>query len=215
MQGMSDPPRQEAIAAVGQCRSAGIKVKMITGDHAATAHAVGKQLGLQLDGSVVTGAELARMSNEEIQATATSSSVFARVAPEQKLRLVSALQESGEVVAMTGDGVNDAPALKRSDIGIAMGITGTAVSRQASDMVLTDDNFATIVAAVEEGRRVFDNLVKSLVFVLPTNVGEALVILVAIMFFPIVNGQPVMPVLPAQILWVNLVATVALALPLP
>jgi magnesium-transporting ATPase (P-type) len=128
--------------------------------------------------------------------------------------LVTALQDNGEIVAMTGDGVNDAPALKRADIGVAMGITGTAVSRQASDMVLTDDNFASIVSAVEEGRRVFDNLVKSLVFVLPTNIGEALVILVAVFFFPIVDGRPLMPILPVQILWVNLVATVALALPL-
>jgi len=214
MQGMSDPPRQEAIAAVEQCRTAGIKVKMITGDHAATAHTVGKQLGLQQDGSVVMGTELARMSNEDLSAAAASANIFARVAPEHKLRLVSALQESGEVVAMTGDGVNDAPALKRADIGVAMGITGTAVSRQASDMVLTDDNFASIVSAVEEGRRVFDNLIKSLVFVLPTNIGEALVILVAVTFFPIVGGHPVMPILPVQILWVNLVATVALALPL-
>ncbi len=214
MQGMSDPPRQEAIAAMEECRQAGIKVKMITGDHAATAFSIGKQLGLGQSGTVVTGGEIFGMSSEQLRITAASADIFARVAPEHKLRLISALQDSGEVVAMTGDGVNDAPALKRADIGVAMGITGTAVSRQASDMVLADDNFASIVAAVEEGRRVFDNLVKSLVFVLPTNIGEALVILVAVMFFPVVGGHPTMPILPVQILWVNLVATVALALPL-
>jgi magnesium-transporting ATPase (P-type) len=214
MQGMSDPPRREAIAAVEECERAGIRVKMITGDHAATASAIGKQLGLGRDSAVVTGSELARTSDEKLKVTAASADMFARVAPEHKLRLVRALQDNGEVVAMTGDGVNDAPALKRADIGVAMGITGTAVSRQASDMVITDDNFASIVAAVEEGRRVFDNLVKSLVFVLPTNIGEAFVILVAVMFFPVVGGHPTMPILPVQILWVNLVATVALALPL-
>ncbi|MBN1653386.1 MAG: HAD-IC family P-type ATPase [Deltaproteobacteria bacterium] len=214
MQGMSDPPRPEAIASIEQCSTAGIKVKMITGDHAATALAVGRQLGLLHNGVVVSGTELVKISDEELGRTVASAGVFARVAPEHKLRLVSALQKNGEIVAMTGDGVNDAPALKRADIGVAMGITGTAVSRQASDMVLTDDNFASIVSAVEEGRRVFDNLVKSLVFVLPTNIGEALVILVAVMFFPIIEGHPVMPILPVQILWVNLVATVALALPL-
>ncbi len=214
LQGMSDPPRPEAIAAVDECKRAGIRVKMITGDHAATASAIGRQLGLDAGGGVVTGAQLSRMSDDELLQTATSADVFARVSPEHKLRLVSALQQKGNVVAMTGDGVNDAPALKRADIGVAMGITGTAVSRQASDMVLTDDNFASIVSAVEEGRRVFDNLTKSLVFVLPTNLGEALIILAAVMFFPISGGQPTMPILPVQILWVNLVATVALALPL-
>jgi len=214
LQGMSDPPRQEAIEAIQECYSAGIKVKMITGDHAATALTIGKALGLEQHGKVVTGLELANISITERKNLASVSNLFARVAPEQKLHLVSTLQENGEIVAMTGDGVNDAPALKRADIGVAMGIAGTAVSRQASDMVLTDDNFASIVAAVEEGRRVFDNLVKSLVFVLPTNIGEALVIIIAILLFPVVGGQPVMPILPVQILWVNLVATVALALPL-
>ncbi len=214
LQGMSDPPRPEAILAVRDCRTAGIGVKMITGDHAGTARAVAEQLDLQQKGEVVTGNQLAAMSDDELRGVALSSNVFARVAPEHKLRLVSALQEEGNVVAMTGDGVNDAPALKRADIGVAMGITGTAVSRQASDMVLTDDNFASIVAAVEEGRRVYDNLVKSLAFVLPTNIGEALIVMVAVMFFPLTDGRPLMPVLPVQILWVNLVATVALALPL-
>ncbi len=214
LQGMSDPPRPEAIEAVRLCQAAGITVKMITGDHALTARAIAGQLGLSLARPVVTGAELGRMSDAELGEQAAAATVFARVAPEHKLRLVSALQQRGHVVAMTGDGVNDAPALKRADIGAAMGIAGTAVSRQAADMVLTDDNFASIVAAVEEGRRVFDNLIKSLVFVLPTNIGEALIIMVAVMFFPIVAGQPEMPILPVQILWVNLVATVALALPL-
>jgi magnesium-transporting ATPase (P-type) len=214
LQGMSDPPRQEAVDAVAQCGRAGIQVKMITGDHASTARAIGRQLGLGRLDAVVTGSELGRMSEDQLESSAASTSIFARVSPEDKLRLVSALQRRNEVVAMTGDGVNDAPALKRADIGVAMGITGTAVSRQAADMVLADDNFASIVAAVQEGRRVFDNLVKSLVFVLPTNIGEALVILVAVLLLPMLDGQPTMPILPVQILWVNLVATVALALPL-
>ncbi len=214
MQGMIDPPREEAKAAFVDCKNAGIGVRMITGDHAITAQAIGTQLGMPASSPVVTGNQLATMSDDQLKDVALSSHVFARVAPEHKLRLVSALQARGNVVAMTGDGVNDAPALKRADIGVAMGITGTAVSRQASDMVLTDDNFSSIVAAVEEGRRVFDNLVKSFMFVLPTNIGEALVIMAAVMFFPIIAGQPVMPILPVQILWLNLVATIALALPL-
>jgi magnesium-transporting ATPase (P-type) len=162
----------------------------------------------------MSGAAIGRLSDEDLRAAAASTNVFARVAPEHKLRLVKALQAGHQVVAMTGDGVNDAPALKQANIGVAMGITGTAVSKEAADVVLTDDNFASIRAAVEEGRRVYDNLVKSLAFVLPTNLGEALVLLVAVVFFPVVGGTPLMPITAVQILWINLVATVALALPL-
>jgi Ca2+-transporting ATPase len=215
LQGMIDPPRPEAIAAVARCRTAGVAVKMITGDHRGTARAIGQQLCLLEPGDpAVTGAELERMDDAAFAEAARRANVFARVAPEHKLRLVRALQQQGAVVAMTGDGVNDAPALEQADIGVAMGITGTAVSKEAADVVLTDDDFASIAAAVEEGRRIWDNLVKSLCFVLPTNLGEALVILVAVMAFPLVGGEPLLPMAPVQILWINLVATVTLALPL-
>ena len=212
--GMIDPPRPEAIEAIGVCHRAGITVKMITGDHPETAAAIGRQLGILAEGPAVSGRELDRTDDAALPALATARNVFARVAPEHKLRLVKALQQGGNVVAMTGDGVNDAPALKQSDIGVAMGVTGTAVSKEAADIVLLDDNFASIAAAVEEGRRIWDNLVKALAFVLPTNIGEALLILVAVAFFPFRDGQPLLPVLPVQILWINLVATVTLALPL-
>ena len=215
LQGMIDPPRSEAIDAIEACRGAGITVKMITGDHKGTARAIGKSLGLLDDrGPAVAGSELEGLSQDDLRRVARESHVFARVAPEHKLRLVQALQDEGQVVAMTGDGVNDAPALKQADIGVAMGITGTSVSKEAADMVLTDDNFATIEAAVEEGRRVYDNLVKALAFVLPTNLGLALILIVAVAFFPIVDGQPLLPMSAVQILWINLVAAVALALPL-
>ncbi|MCX7718375.1 MAG: cation-transporting P-type ATPase [Candidatus Sumerlaeaceae bacterium] len=216
LQGMIDPPRPEAIEAVRQCHRAGIVVKMITGDHKSTALAIGRELGLVHEGESValTGAELAVMNDAQLREAADQHNVFARVAPEHKLRLVRALQANGEVVAMTGDGVNDAPALKQANIGVAMGITGTAVSKEAADIVLTDDNFASIRAAVEEGRRVYDNLIKALAFVLPTNIGQALIVLTAVAFFPIIDGQPIMAILPVQILWVNLVVAVALALPL-
>lgn len=214
--GMMDPPRREAIAAIETCKAAGISVVMITGDHQGTAAAIGKQLGLSPDGKVVTGAELEAASDQQLREITRSNNVFARVAPEHKLRLVRALQADGHVVAMTGDGVNDAPALKQSNIGVAMGITGTAASREASDIVLTDDNFASIAAAVEEGRRVYDNLIKSLAFVLPTNLGLALILIYAVAFFPFnsVTGEQLLPILPVQLLWINLVAAVSLALPL-
>jgi magnesium-transporting ATPase (P-type) len=215
LQGMIDPPRPEAVRAVQACHRAGITVKMITGDHRTTAEAIGRDLGLVSPaGRAVTGDELAEMPDAELAEAARRVHVFARVAPEHKLRLVEALQAQGEVVAMTGDGVNDAPALRQADIGVAMGITGTAVSKEAADMVLADDNFASIAAAVEEGRRVYDNLVKSLAFVLPTNLGLAVILLAAVAFFPVVGGSPLLPMTPTQILWINLVATVALALPL-
>jgi magnesium-transporting ATPase (P-type) len=218
LQGMIDPPREEAIAAVRACHTAGITVKMITGDHAKTAEAIGAQLGILGEGGVVTGARLAELDDAGLEAAVHSTHVFARVAPEHKLRLVRALQRQGHVVAMTGDGVNDAPALKQANIGVAMGVTGTAVSKEAADIILTDDNFASIAAAVEEGRRVYDNLIKSLAFVLPTNLGLALILIVSVAFFPIlsIEGErhALLAMLPSQILWINLVATVALALPL-
>jgi Ca2+-transporting ATPase len=219
LQGMIDPPREEAIAAVRACHEAGIVVKMITGDHHATAEAIGAQLGLHPEGSRgVTGAQLAALDDAKLTEVAATTNVFARVAPEHKLRLVRALQARRHVVAMTGDGVNDAPALKQANIGVAMGITGTAVSKEAADIVLTDDNFASIAAAVEEGRRVYDNLIKSLAFVLPTNLGLALILMFGVAIFPIqsIDGDlvPLMAMLPTQLLWINLVATVSLALPL-
>ena len=214
LQGMIDPPRPESIQAIADCRRAGITVKMITGDHPGTAEAIGRELGLQSPRAAVTGRELDTLDAEGFARIAREAHVFARVSPEHKLRLVEALQAQGEVVAMTGDGVNDAPALKRADIGVAMGITGTAVSREAADMVLLDDDFASIRSAVAEGRRVYDNLVKALAFALPTNLGQALVLLAAVLFFPFRDGLPLLPILPVQILWINLVVTVTLALPI-
>jgi Ca2+-transporting ATPase len=216
LQGMIDPPRPEAMAAVRTCHAAGITVKMITGDHKATAAAIGQQLGLITEQPAVTGQQLAETSDEQLKTVVNQTNVFARVAPEHKLRLVRALQAQNQVVAMTGDGVNDAPALKQSNIGVAMGITGTAVSKESADIVLTDDNFASIAAAVEEGRRVYDNLIKSLAFVLPTNLGLAMILMAAVAFFPFdpQTKDLLLPMLPTQLLWINLVATVALALPL-
>ena len=210
LQGMMDPPRPEAISAVQASKRAGIAVKMITGDHALTAAAIGRQIGLcQGDcDAVLTGADLERLADAELREQAEMVNVFARVAPEQKLRLVEALQARGHVVAMTGDGVNDAPALKQANIGVAMGITGTDVAKEAADMVLTDDNFATIAAAVEEGRGVFDNLVKFIAWTLPTNLGEGLVLLAAI-----VTGVT-LPILPIQILWINMVTAAVLGMTL-
>src|SRR5690606_18326132 len=164
-----DPPRSEAVAAVEACLCAGITVKMITGDHQGTARAIGGQLGLKGERDAQAGVALGRMDDQQLQDVAQASAVFARVAPEHKLKLVQALQTAGHVVAMTVDAVNDAPALKQAKTGVAMGITGTAVSKESADIVLLDDNFASIVSAVEEGRRVDDNLIKSLAFVLPTN----------------------------------------------
>jgi Ca2+-transporting ATPase len=220
LQGMIDPPRSEAIKAIKACHAAGISVKMITGDHKETAQAIGAQLNILTDAKAVTGAELAGMDEDQMRQVVRTTNVFARVAPEHKLKLVKALQANNQVVAMTGDGVNDAPALKQSNIGVAMGITGTAVSKEAADIVLTDDNFASIASAVEEGRRVYDNLIKSLVFVLPTNLGLAMILMAAVIFFPFLENpatglkELLLPMAPTQLLWINLVATVALALPL-
>jgi magnesium-transporting ATPase (P-type) len=217
--GMMDPPRPEAIDAVRACRAAGVTVKMITGDHVGTAEAIARQLDLlPAAGRGVTGSELSGLADGALREVARSTNVFARVAPEHKLRLVRALQDQGSVVAMTGDGVNDAPALKQANIGVAMGITGTAAAKEAADVVLADDNFASIAAAIEEGRRIYDNLVKSLAFILPINLGLGLILIAAVAWFPVVsvNGElvPLMPALPAQLLWINLVTSVALSLPL-
>ncbi len=214
LQGMIDPPRAEAISAVANCLNAGIAVKMITGDHKGTALAIGRQLGLRGkpgesgEPTAITGAELQKISDDELPGIADRASVFARVAPEQKLRLVRALQQNGHIVAMTGDGVNDAPALKQADIGVAMGITGTDVAKGAADMILTDDNFASIEAAVEEGRNVFDNLTKFIAWTMPTNGGEALLILLAILL------GSALPVLPVQLLWINMGTALLLGLTL-
>ncbi len=214
--GMIDPPRQEAIQAIKLCHHAGITVKMITGDHPSTSVAIAAELGILTSAGAISGPQLAALDDAQFRETARRVNVFARMAPEQKLRLVKALQSDNEIVAMTGDGVNDAPALKQANIGVAMGIAGTAVSKQAADIVLTDDNFASIAAAVEEGRKVYDNLIKSLVFVLPTNLGLALILLCAVAFFPfsVTTGELLLAMSPVQLLWINLVATVSLALPL-
>lgn len=214
--GMIDPPRAEAIEAIKTCHNAGITVKMITGDHQATASAIGMELNLSANGNVVTGVALSKMDDAELDKTIQTTNIFARVAPEHKLRLVKALQNNHEVVAMTGDGVNDAPSLKQSNVGVAMGITGTSVSKESADIVLADDNFSSIAAAVEEGRRVYDNLLKSLAFLLPTNLGLALILVYGIMFFPFnpITKELLLPMLPVQLLWINLVAAIALALPL-
>lgn len=205
--GMIDPPRQAAISAIRNCHSAGIRVKMITGDHAVTAQAIAAQIGINAK-HALTGRELAELDESALAAAAHETDVFARVEPEQKLRLVRALQSRGEIVAMTGDGVNDAPALKQANIGIAMGQGGTEVAKEAAAMVLTDDNFASIEAAVEEGRGVWDNLVKFITWTLPTNFAEGLVIVAAILF------GSTLPITPLQILWINMCGAVLLGLPL-
>lgn len=215
LQGMIDPPRKEAIEAVRRCHSAGILVKMITGDHVLTAKAIAGQLNIKsrLDGeesvkgpAALSGSELENMNDDQLQDAVARVSVFARVTPEQKLRLVKALQTKGYIVAMTGDGVNDAPALKQANIGIAMGRTGTEVAKEAADMILTDDNFASIEAAVEEGRCVFDNLKKFFVWTLPTNLGEAIAIMAAIF------GGVVLPIAPVQLLWINMTTALCLGM---
>tara|TARA_R110001583_G_scaffold195062_1_gene368878 strand:- start:263 stop:3016 length:2754 start_codon:yes stop_codon:yes gene_type:complete len=206
--GLADPPRAEAIKAVAQCRSAGIDVKMITGDHASTARAIAAQLGLRNADVVVTGHDIDQLDDRALAERIRDTHVFARTSPQHKLRLVETLQSSGHVVAMTGDGVNDAPALKRADVGVAMGGKGSEAAKEAAEMVLADDNFASIAHAVEEGRTVYDNLKKSIMFILPTNGGEALTIVIAIAF-----GQ-MLPITPVQILWVNMITAVTLALAL-
>jgi magnesium-transporting ATPase (P-type) len=209
MFGLIDPPREEAIEAVQACDKAGIRVKMITGDHGATARAIARQLNLINADDVITGQDLELMSEAELRQRVQDVDVYARVNPEHKLLLVRLLQEQGLIVAMTGDGVNDAPALKRADVGTAMGQNGTEAAKEVAEMVLADDNFASIAHAVEEGRTVYDNLKKAIIFILPTNGGEALIILAAILF-----GFHQLPLTPVQILWVNMITAVTLALSL-
>ncbi|MBS0968780.1 cation-transporting P-type ATPase [Nissabacter archeti] len=203
--GMMDPPRPEAVDAIATCRQAGIRVKMITGDHPETAMAIGAMLGIGDGTTAITGAELETMSDEALAGAAQRYDIFARTSPAHKLRLVRALQQRGEVVGMTGDGVNDAPALKQADVGIAMGIKGTEVTQEAADMVLTDDNFATLAQAVKAGRRVYDNLRKTILFIMPTNLAQGLLIVIAIL------AGALIPLTPIQILWMNMATSVTLS----
>lgn len=203
--GMMDPPRPEAIAAIGACQQAGIRVKMITGDHPQTAMSIGGMLGIHNSTHAVTGYELEQMDEAELAEAAVTYDIFARTSPEHKLRLVKALQDKGEIVGMTGDGVNDAPALKQADVGIAMGIKGTEVTKEAADMVLTDDNFATIASAVQEGRRVYDNLKKTILFIMPTNLAQGLLIIVALL------AGNLIPLTPVLILWMNMATSATLS----
>ncbi len=206
--GIIDPPREEVVQAITECHEAGIRVIMITGDHSITAGAIAEKLGIESRSEPVVGAKIESMDDDELLQAVQNHSVFARTSPEHKLRLVKALQENGNLVAMTGDGVNDAPALKNSDIGIAMGIKGTEVTKEAAEMVLADDNFATIVHAVEEGRTIYDNIRKTILYLLPANGAEAGVIVVALLL------GLTLPISPVQILWVNMVSAVTLALAL-
>ena len=210
LQGMIDPPRPEAIAAVHACQTAGIQIKMITGDHISTARAIAQRMGIQKTEQVLgfEGQQLAKMDDRQLAQAIEDGDVFARVAPAQKLRLVEALQSKGEIVAMTGDGVNDAPALKQADIGIAMGKGGTEVAREAADMLLTDDNFASIEAAVEEGRTVYQNLRKAIAFLLPVNGGESMTILISALL------ARDLPILSLQVLWLNMINSLTMTVPL-
>lgn len=203
--GMMDPPRPEAITAIGDCLQAGIRVKMITGDHPQTAMSIGQMLGIGNAGSAITGRELEVMDDSQLSEAAQKFDIFARTSPEDKFRLVQALQSKKEVVGMTGDGVNDAPALKQADVGIAMGIKGTEVTKEAADMVLTDDNFATIASAVREGRRVYDNLKKTILFIMPTNLAQGLLIIIALL------AGNLIPLTPVLILWMNMATSATLS----
>jgi Ca2+-transporting ATPase len=217
--GMIDPPRDEAKQAVARAKAAGIRPLMITGDHPVTAAVIAGELGIAGDGRAVTGAEIETLSNEALAEVVREVSVYARVNPEHKLRIVQALQTGGAIVAMTGDGVNDAPALKAADIGVAMGMTGTDVAKEAADIVLTDDNFATIVAAVEDGRTIFDNIRKFLRYLLSSNIGEVMTMFFGVVLADVIGlraegNAVVLPLLATQILWINLVTDGAPALAL-
>ncbi|MGF6422456.1 magnesium-transporting ATPase (P-type) [Lelliottia sp. 489] len=203
--GMMDPPRPEAIDAIHACQQAGIRVKMITGDHPQTAMSIGQMLGITNSAQAVTGYQLEKMDDAELADAAVEYDIFARTSPEHKLRLVKALQEKGEIVGMTGDGVNDAPALRQADVGIAMGIKGTEVTKEAADMVLTDDNFATIASSVKEGRRVYDNLKKTILFIMPTNLAQGLLIVIALL------AGNIIPLTPVLILWMNMATSATLS----
>ena len=204
--GLIDPPREDAVTAVKTCRDAGVQVKMITGDHAITAAAIAQALGLENPSNVLTGVEIDQLDDDALRSRARDTSVFARTSPAHKLRLVEALQAGGAIVAMTGDGVNDAPALKRADVGIAMGNKGSEAAKEASEIVLVDDNFATIADAVRAGRTVYDNIKKAILFIMPTSGGEALVLIGAILL------GATLPITPVQVLWVNMVTAVTLGL---
>jgi magnesium-transporting ATPase (P-type) len=204
--GLLDPPRKEAIEAIMECHGGGIRVTMITGDHKITTAAIAKMLGIGDGKTAVTGTEIEDIDTATLQERVRAVDVFARASPEHKLRLVKAIQANNQIVAMTGDGVNDAPSLKKADIGVAMGIKGTEVTKEAAGMILADDNFASITAAVKEGRTVYNNIEKAMLFLLPTNVAQALVIAVAIFF------GFTMPITAPQVLWVNMVTSVALGL---
>ncbi|MGL4208378.1 MAG: HAD-IC family P-type ATPase, partial [Candidatus Adiutrix sp.] len=206
--GIMDPPRDEAAAAITSCHQAGITVKMITGDHAETAMAIGSEMGLSRGHGALLGRQIDEMTDEQLEVAAHKYNIFARTSPEHKLKLVKAIQSNGSICAMTGDGVNDAPALKMADVGIAMGIKGTEVTKDSAEIVLADDNFSTIVAAVEEGRRVYDNLKKTILFILPTNGAESFLIIASILF------GTMLPLTPVQILWVNMVTSVTISLAL-
>ena len=205
--GIIDPPRDEVVDAVATVQRAGVRVRMITGDHASTATAIAREVGLTGD-RAITGAELEAASDDELRVLVADHDIFARTSPEHKLRLVRALQANGEVVAMTGDGVNDAPSIKKADVGVAMGIKGTEATKDAADVVLADDNFATIAGAMKMGRTIYDNLRKAIVFMLPTNGAQGLVIFVAMLV-----GMT-LPITPLQVLWVNLITAVTLSLAL-
>ena len=206
--GIIDPPRDESLLAVNQCHHAGIVAKMITGDHVETARAIGERLNIGIGKPAVTGAELEKMDDATLRRTVREADIFARTSPEHKLRLVEALQADGEVTAMTGDGVNDAPALKRADVGLAMGVKGTEAAKEAASIVLADDNFSTIAGAVREGRRIYDNLQKGILFLLPTNGGLSLVVIVAVLL------DFALPLTSKQILWINMVTATTLCLAL-
>lgn len=216
IQGMIDPPREEAIIAIKKCKKAGIRIIMITGDHFLTAKAIANHLEIGKDEDrALSGEELSKMNDDELYQIINKVSVYARVAPEHKFRIIKQLQRRGNIVAVTGDGVNDAPALKRADIGIAMGITGTEVSKEASDMILADDNFASIVAAIEEGRHVFNNIWKVILYLLPTNGGQVMVMMGAILLSPLIPIFALhLPLDPLQALWVNMIIAIGVAIPL-